>query len=164
VDGTAGAEEATSVNRRHDDDGPILITEAQVSYDEEFAARKKRYSLIMACRIPCLLLAGVFGIVFQWPLVAVAFIVLSVPLPWVAVLIANDRPAKKAEKKNRYRGSRTELGAVPEARIIEAAEVLEGRSPYVGSTERPRQPQQDAPDHEPPRTVDGDVPRTGTEG
>jgi hypothetical protein len=164
VDGTAGAEEATSVNRRHDDDGPILITEAQVSYDEEFAARKKRYSLIMACRIPCLLLAGVFGIGFQWPLVAVAFIVLSVPLPWVAVLIANDRPAKKAEKKNRYRSGSTELGAVPEARIIEAAEVLEGRNPSAGSTERPRRAPQDSPDHEPPRTVDADPPRTGTDG
>ena len=152
------------MNRRHDDDGPILITEAQVSYDEEFAARKKRYSLIMACRIPCLLLAGVFGIAFQWPWVAVAFIVLSVPLPWVAVLIANDRPAKKAEKKNRYRGGSTELGAVPEARIIEAAEVLEGRSSYTGSTERPRRSRQDSPDHEPPRTVDADPPRTGTEG
>lgn len=151
------------MNRRHDDDGPILITEAQVSYDEEFAARKKRYSLIMACRIPCLVLAGVFGIAFEWPWVAVAFIVLSVPLPWVAVLIANDRPAKKAEKKNRYRGGSTELGAVPEARIIEAAEVLEGRSPYVGPTERPRRAQQDSPDHEPPRTVDADAPRTGTE-
>ena len=152
------------MNRRHDDDGPILITEAQVSYDEEFAARKKRYSLIMAFRIPCLVLAGVFGIGFNWPWVAVAFIVLSVPLPWVAVLIANDRPAKKAEKKNRYRAGSTEIGAVPEARIIEAAEVLEGRSPYVGSTERPRQAQQDSPDREPPRTVDADPPRTGTQG
>lgn len=144
------------MNRRHDDDGPILITEAAVSYDEEFAARKKRYSLIMACRIPCLVLAGIFGIAFQWPWVAVAFIVLSVPLPWVAVLIANDRPAKKAEKSNRYKRESTQLGAVPDARIIEAAEMLEGRSPYVGHSERPRQPRQDSADHEPPRT--------GTEG
>jgi hypothetical protein len=151
------------VNRRQDDDGPILITEAQVSYDEEFAARKKRYSLIMACRIPCLLLAGVFGIAFQLPWVAVAFIVLSVPLPWVAVLIANDRPAKKAEKANRYRRTSSELGAVPEERIIEAAEVLEGRS-ASRSGERPRQARQDSPDHEPPRIVDVDAHRTGTEG
>ena len=144
------------MNRRHDDDGPILITEAQVSYDEEFAARKKRYSLIMACRIPCLVLAGVFGIAFEWPWVAVACIVLSVPLPWVAVLIANDRPAKKAERSNRYRRPERELDAVPDARIIEAAEVLEGRSPFVGRTETPRQSRQDSAAHEPPRT--------GTEG
>ncbi|MEJ2890691.1 DUF3099 domain-containing protein [Actinomycetospora aeridis] len=158
------------VNRRQDDDGqPILITQAAVSYDEEFAARKKRYSLIMACRIPCLVLAGVAGIGFNLPWVAVAFIVLSVPLPWVAVLIANDRPPKKAEKANRYKPGRTELGAVPDARIIEAAEVLEGRSPFVGHSERPRQPRQDTAAHEPPRVTDPDgsdagTPRTGSEG
>ena len=91
------------MNRRQDDDGqPILITEAAVSYDEEFAARKKRYSIIMACRIPCLVLAGIAGIAFQQPWIAVALIVLSVPLPWVAVLIANDRPPRKSEKISRY--------------------------------------------------------------
>ena len=152
------------MNRRHDDDGPILITEAAVSYDEEFAARKKRYSLIMACRIPCLLLAGVAGMVFEWPWVAVALIVLSVPLPWVAVLIANDRPAKKAQRPNRYRRGAHELDPVPDARIIEAAEVLEGRSPYGGRTEHPRQAREDAPDDRPPHVVDADGPRRGSEG
>lgn len=104
------------MNRRHDDDGPILITQAAPSYDEEFAARKKRYTLIMALRIPCLILAGVFGIGFDLPLVAVAFIVLSVPLPWVAVLIANDRPAKKAEKANRLPAARARSRRCPTTR------------------------------------------------
>ncbi|GAA4798311.1 hypothetical protein GCM10023200_38440 [Actinomycetospora chlora] len=150
------------MNRRQDDDGqPILITEAAVSYDEEFAARKKRYSLIMACRIPCLILAGVFGIAFQWPWVAVAFIVLSVPLPWVAVLIANDRPPKKAEKRSRYKPTARGLDAVPNARLIEAAEALDRRQ---RRTDGPRQARQDSADHEPPRVVDVDVPRTGSDG
>jgi len=154
------------VNRRQDDDGqPILITQAAISYDEEFAARKKRYSLIMACRIPCLVLAGVAGIGFNLPWVAVALIVLSVPLPWVAVLIANDRPPKKAEKANRYRRSHRELGAVPDAQIIEAAEMLDRRDQR---TEWPRQSQQDDAGHEPPRTVDAEAPqttpRTGSQG
>jgi hypothetical protein len=150
------------VNRRQDDDGqPILITEAAVSYDEEFAARKKRYSLIMACRIPCLILAGVFGIAFQWPLVAVAFIVLSVPLPWIAVLIANDRPAKKAENRRRYKPTARQLDSVSDARLIEAAEVLDRRQYTTGG---PRQARQDSADHEPPRVVDAEVPRTGSEG
>ncbi|WP_018334528.1 DUF3099 domain-containing protein [Actinomycetospora chiangmaiensis] len=138
--------------KRRQDDEPVLITEAAVSFEDEFAARKKRYSLIMACRIPCLLLAGVFGIGFNWPWVAVAFIVLSVPLPWVAVLIANDRPPKKSQKVNRYRSDRTALPAVSEARIIEAAEVLDARS---HRTDGPRQSQQDGPDHAPPRTGTG---------
>ncbi|MCD2189851.1 DUF3099 domain-containing protein [Actinomycetospora soli] len=136
------------MKRRHDDE-PVLITEAAVSFEDEFAARKKRYSLIMAFRIPCLVLAGIFGIGFNWPWVAVAFIVLSVPLPWVAVLIANDRPPKKSQKVNRYRSDRTALPKVSEARIIEAAEALDARA---HRTDGPRQAQQDGPDHAPPRT------------
>ena len=92
---------------RHDDE-PVLITEASRSFDEEFRARKKRYSLIMAFRIPCLLLAGLFGIGFNLPLVAVIFIVLSVPLPWIAVLIANDRLPKKSEKVSPHRATTIE--------------------------------------------------------
>ena len=74
---------------------------------------------------------------------------LSVPLPWVAVLIANDRPPKKAEKANRYRTSHRELDSVPDAQIIEAAEVLDRRDQR---TEWPRESPQDGPAHEPPRT------------
>jgi hypothetical protein len=140
------------VSRRHEDE-PILITEAEVSFDDEFAIRKRRYSIIMACRIPCLVLAGVSYLVWGSALIAVLLIVLSVPLPWVAVLIANDRLPKKAAKVNRYRPDRTALTRVSDAQIIEAAEVLEART---HRTDGPRQPQQDSVDHEPPRT--------GTEG
>ena len=90
------------MSARHHDD-PVLITAAARSFDEEFAARRKRYSIIMAMRIPCLVLAGVFAIGFGWTLVPVLLIVASVPLPWVAVLIANDGPPKKAEKVSRMR-------------------------------------------------------------
>ena len=133
--------------RSHSDD-PILITEAARSFDEEFAARKKRYSIIMAFRIPCLLLAGVFGIAYNLPLVAVAFIVLSVPLPWIAVLIANDRLPKKSEKISRYRQGPTRLEAVSDRQIIEAAEVLDAR----GSTDGARETPQDDVEHAPRRT------------
>jgi len=150
---------------RHDDE-PVLITQAAPSFEDEFSARKKRYSIIMACRIPCLLLAGVFGIGFQMPIVAVIFIVLSVPLPWVAVLIANDRPPKKSEKVNRYRREPKNVETVSEARIIEAAQVLDARD---RRTDGPRQSRQDAPDHAPPRhdgsdPDDEDVPPTVVDG
>ncbi|WP_216205718.1 DUF3099 domain-containing protein [Amycolatopsis aidingensis] len=78
---------------------PVLITEAQPSYDDQYAARKRKYALMMGMRFPCLILAGVFY--HTWWL-ALAFIVLSIPLPWVAVLIANDRPPRKAEDAHRY--------------------------------------------------------------
>ena len=134
---------------RNQENDPVLITGAARSFDDEFAARKKRYSLIMACRIPCLLLAGLFGIYFNLPLVAVGFIVLSVPLPWIAVLIANDRLPKKAEKVSRYRGEARRVAAVSDARIIEAAEVLEARN---ARPDAPREPRPDTSEHAPPRT------------
>lgn len=82
-----------------DDADPVLITEAAPSYEEEFAARKRRYIITMGLRFPCLILAGVFY--HTWWL-ALLFIVVSVPLPWIAVLAANDRPPRKAEEVNRY--------------------------------------------------------------
>jgi hypothetical protein len=53
----------------------------------------------MSARIPCLLLAGVF---YKTWWLALIFVVLSVPLPWIAVLIANDRSPVKTEHVNRF--------------------------------------------------------------
>lgn len=78
---------------------PVLITEAEPSYEEQHAARKRKYMLMMALRFPCLVLAGVF---YETWWLAMGFIVLSIPLPWIAVLIANDRPPRKKEEVNRY--------------------------------------------------------------
>lgn len=82
------------------EDTPVLITEAARPYSEQYAARRRKYAIIMSARIPCLVLAGVF---YQTWWLALAFIALSVPLPWIAVLIANDRPPRTAEQVNRYR-------------------------------------------------------------
>jgi hypothetical protein len=81
------------------DDTPVLITEAAPSYDEEYSARKRKYLTVMGMRLPCLILAGIFH--DTWWL-ALGFVVLSIPLPWIAVLIANDRPPRKREQVNRY--------------------------------------------------------------
>jgi DUF3099 family protein len=90
--------------RRHQT--PVLITGAPVSPAEQFAARRRRYSLLMAMRIPCLVLAGVAALGFGWTIAAAVLVIASVPLPWVAVLIANDGPPRKAEKIARYRTAR----------------------------------------------------------
>lgn len=90
------------------DDTPVLITEAEPSYEEQFAARKRKYMIMMGLRVPCLILAGVFH--ETWWL-ALGFVALSIPLPWVAVLIANDRPPRKAEHVNRYQRDATAIEA-----------------------------------------------------
>lgn len=92
---------------------PVLITEAEPSYEDQLAARQRRYFLMMGLRFPCLIAAG---LLYQWPWVAVGCVLLSVPLPWMAVLIANDRPARKKRDVNRVR---RESG------------VLDARSPHV---------------------------------
>ena len=43
---------------------------------------------------------------YQYPWVAVGLLVLSIPLPWMAVLIANDRLPKKVVDPHRYRAER----------------------------------------------------------
>lgn len=81
------------------DGTPVLITEAAPSRDDQLASRKRRYLFMMGMRIPCLILAAVF--VQTWWL-ALVFVLISVPLPWIAVLIANDRPAIRPEKMSRF--------------------------------------------------------------
>jgi len=85
---------------------PVLITDAARSYEEELAVRKRRYKIMMGMRIPCMILAAAF---YQIPWLAVSLLVLSIPLPWMAVLIANDRLPKKAEDVNRYQAERHQI-------------------------------------------------------
>ncbi|ANZ41647.1 hypothetical protein BBK82_42570 [Lentzea guizhouensis] len=89
-------------------DNPVLITSAAPSYEDQLSARRRRYALMMSLRIPCVVLAVLFAEVW-W--LALALILLSVPLPWMAVLIANDRPPRKAETPQRLRPSRQALDA-----------------------------------------------------
>lgn len=71
---------------------PSVITAAEPSYDEQFRSRRRRYVIMMGMRIPFLIAAAAL---YQTPWLALTLIVISVPLPWCAVLIANDRPARK---------------------------------------------------------------------
>ena len=80
-------------------DRPVLITDAAVSYEEQYAARKRRYALLMGGRLALLVAAAAVYPLSMW--VAVALLALSIPLPWMAVLIANDGPARKAEDPHR---------------------------------------------------------------
>ncbi|MBV8927737.1 MAG: DUF3099 domain-containing protein [Mycobacteriaceae bacterium] len=90
-----------------DDDGrPVLITRAAPPYEVEHRERVRKYVILMACRIPALLLAAVAYGIWHNGLVSLAIIVVSVPLPWIAVLIANDRPPRRAEEPHRYGGNR----------------------------------------------------------
>jgi hypothetical protein len=91
-----------------DDDGrPVLITRAAPPYEDEQRQRVRKYLTLMAFRIPALILAAVAYGIWQNGLISLAIIIVSVPLPWMAVLIANDRPPRRTEEPRRFdRGAR----------------------------------------------------------
>lgn len=66
-----------------------------ISNDDEHDKRKKRYALMMATRAVCVLLAAIFCRIELG--LAIAFAIAGLVLPWCAVIIANDRPAKKKQ-------------------------------------------------------------------
>jgi hypothetical protein len=86
-----------------DDDGrPVLITAAAPPYEVEQRARVRKYLTLMAFRIPALIFAAVAYGIWQNGLISLLIILVSVPLPWMAVLIANDRPPRRAEEPRRF--------------------------------------------------------------
>lgn len=90
-----------------DDDGrPVLITRAAPAYEEQHRQRVRKYLTIMSFRIPALVLAAVAYGVWHNGLISLAILVASIPLPWIAVLIANDRPPRRAEEPRRYESRR----------------------------------------------------------
>jgi DUF3099 family protein len=78
---------------------PVLITEAEPSQDDQHAARKKRYVITMLIRGVSLVLAA---LTYQIVWLMLIFAVLGTVLPWIAVVMANDRPPKKRLDVNRY--------------------------------------------------------------
>jgi hypothetical protein len=56
----------------------------------------------MTFRIPALIFAAVAYGIWHNGLISLLIVLASVPLPWIAVLIANDRPPRRAEEPRRY--------------------------------------------------------------
>jgi len=75
---------------------PILITDAEESLDKQRHSREIRYITMMGLRALCLILGAVLAML-QVPLLWLWLTVCGLGmifLPWMAVLIANDRPVK----------------------------------------------------------------------
>lgn len=96
---------------------PVLITDAETSFEDQHRARVRKYMLIMSVRIPALLLAAVAYAQWANPWVSLTIIGASIPLPWIAVLIANDRPPRTADEPRRYERRRTEIASTPQRAI-----------------------------------------------
>jgi len=84
-------------------DRPVLITDAAASEEDQLSARKRRYVLLMGGRLALFVLAAAAYPVSVW--LAVGLLAMSLPLPWMAVLIANDAPARRKEDAHRLTGA-----------------------------------------------------------
>jgi hypothetical protein len=119
-----------------DDDGqPVLITRAAAPYEEQHRERVRKYLTLMFWRIPALILAAVAYGIWENGLISLAIIAISVPLPWMAVLIANDRPPRRAEEPRRYQSRRIPLFPTAERPALERRAAS---SPQPDADEPPR--------------------------
>lgn len=99
-----------------DDDGrPVLITAAAPSFEQQHRDRVRKYLTLMAFRVPALVLAAVAYGLWHNGLISLLILVGSIPLPWMAVLIANDRPPRSADEPRRYAAASTHTPLFPTA-------------------------------------------------
>ena len=89
-----------------DDEGrPVLITKAALPYEEEHRQRVRKYLTLMSIRVPALIFAALAYNTWHNGWISLAIIGASIPLPWMAVLIANDRPPRRADEPRRFDGA-----------------------------------------------------------
>lgn len=99
-----------------DDEGrPVLITRAAHSYEEQHRQRVRKYLKLMFWRIPAFLGAAAAYGIWHNGLLSLAILAASIPLPWMAVLIANDRPPRSAEEPRRFPDAPTHTPLFPRA-------------------------------------------------
>jgi urea transporter len=98
-----------------------VITGAEPSQLDQLHSRQKRYLLMMGLRLVCLLTAAVaYSLKIRWaiPICVVGMVI----LPWMAVLIANDRPPLKPSRFRRGSDAPAAdraIEAPPPARVID---------------------------------------------
>ncbi|MDG4770003.1 MULTISPECIES: DUF3099 domain-containing protein [Micromonosporaceae] len=100
---------------------PTVITDAEPSPGDQLRGRQRRYVLMMSIRGICLIVGAVLvtseaPLLWLWlPICAVGMIL----VPWLAVLLANDRPPKDRHRMRNQRrqptprGGPAQVGAVP---------------------------------------------------
>ncbi len=94
---------------------PVLITAAAPSYEEQHRARVRKYLTLMSFRVPALILAALAYGAWHNGLISLAIVAASIPLPWMAVLIANDRPPRTADELRRFDDARRRTPLFPTA-------------------------------------------------
>lgn len=99
-----------------DDDGrPVLITAAAPSHEDQHRERVRKYLALMAFRMPALILAALAYGAWHNGVISLLILAASVPLPWMAVLIANDRPPRRSDEPRRFDTAQPRIPLFPTA-------------------------------------------------
>lgn len=81
-----------------------LITDARVGPGQDRNRRERQYATLMALRVPSLVAAVFTWYVFHSVLWTAVVVGVTLPLPWIAVVLANGRgPKKDARERNTYK-------------------------------------------------------------
>jgi Protein of unknown function (DUF3099) len=104
---------------------PVLITDAAEDPEVELRRREIRYVAMMLFRALCLIAAAFIAVQKPplWGLWVGLCVLGAVVLPWMAVVIANDRPPRKRQPiptPTPQLPTQTALPVVPHDRIIDA--------------------------------------------
>ncbi|MBK0868852.1 MAG: DUF3099 domain-containing protein [Saccharopolyspora sp.] len=86
------------MRRGRQSDDPALITDAEPSFDEEQRHRKRVYAVLMVVHLVGFTAAGLLAHIW-W--LALAIVIVTGALPWVAVVLANDRTARPGRRRMR---------------------------------------------------------------
>ncbi|MGI8309690.1 DUF3099 domain-containing protein [Saccharopolyspora hattusasensis] len=87
--------------RRRQHDEPVLITDAAPSFDEEQRHRKRVYAVLMVVHLVGFTAAGLLAHIW-W--LALGIVAVTGALPWVAVVLANDRTSQRGQCRMRRGG------------------------------------------------------------
>jgi hypothetical protein len=95
---------------------PVVITEVEPSPAQQLRTRQIKYAVMMGIRAVCLIVAAiVVSMKVPYAMVWVGICIVGmVALPWMAVIIANDRPPKKSSRfTTRLHRTRPDQPALP---------------------------------------------------
>ena len=107
-------------------DRPVLITNAERSQDDQLHSREVRYLLMMSFRALCLVAAAVLvgvhaPLLWVWiPICLVGMVI----VPWLAVILANDRPPRKRQRGPAVRQA-PPAETLPEPMAIEPVRIID---------------------------------------
>ena len=95
---------------------PVVITEVEPSPAQQLRSRQIKYAAMMGIRTVCLVVAAVVvSMKVPYAMVWVGICLVGmVALPWMAVIIANDRPPKRSSRfTTRLHRTRPDQPALP---------------------------------------------------